>query len=334
MDQLASEYQSPSYQTPVQPSLAARTESGGKLHLVLFAATFLTTTIAYAWNISGLDIISDPSALSAGIPFAAALMTILLCHEFGHFFLARAHRVVATLPLFIPLLLPPYFFHFGTFGAFIRMRTLPPNRRALFDIGAAGPWAGFIVAFFAVILGLSLSEVRPLVGMEEGLILGNSLLFSWLTRLVLGVDPEKATIFLHPIGLAGWIGFLLTAINLLPAGQLDGGHVAYALFGRHHRWVSRGTITFLIVLALGVWPYWIVPALLFTFLGLNHPPPLDPITPLDRRRAIAAIMTIVILVLTFMPVPAEIVEPVQLPEGERIPISTPHRPTAGLAFPL
>jgi len=301
----------------------------------LFLATCLTTTITYAWNIRGLDVLADPSLILAGVPYAVALMAILFCHESGHYILARVHGVDATPPFFIPLLLP-YFFHFGTLGAFIRMRTLPRNRRALFDIGAAGPWGGFVVAVAAVVVGLHLSEVQPLRGTEFGLVLGDSLLFTWLTRLVLGADPHQVTVILHPVALAGWFGFLLTAINLLPIGQLDGGHVAYALFGRQHRWVSLGAMTFLVVLAFGVWFGWIVPALLFAFLGVRHPPPLDPITPLDRRRTIGALLTVVVLVLTFIPVPAEIVEPIRIPAspGERIPVSAPQPPPRGLVFPL
>jgi membrane-associated protease RseP (regulator of RpoE activity) len=315
--------------------LRRSTERGAGLHVILFAATFLTTMIAYAWNISELDILSYPVAILVGMPYAVALMAILFCHESGHYVLARIHRVDATLPYFIPLVLP-FGFHFGTLGAFIRMRSLPASRRALFDIGAAGPWGGFLVALLAVIVGLHLSEARPLSGVEGGLVLGDSLLFSWLTQLVLGVDPQDVTVVLHPIALAGWFGFLLTSINLLPVGQLDGGHVAYAVFGHHHRWISRGTMTFLIILGLGVWNYWILSAILFAFLGLDHPPPTDRVTPLDRRRVAGAGLTFAVLVLTFMPIPAEFVEPIRIPvsPGERIPVSAPQPPPRGLVFPL
>jgi membrane-associated protease RseP (regulator of RpoE activity) len=311
------------------------TQRGVGVHVILFVATFLTTMIAYAWNISELDILSYPIAILFGIPYAVALMAILFCHESGHYVFARIHGVNATLPYFIPLLLP-FTFHFGTLGAFIRMRSLPPSRRALFDIGAAGPWGGFVIALLAVIVGLYLSEARPLTGVEGGLVLGDSLLFSWLTRLVLGVDPQDVTVVLHPIALAGWFGFLLTSINLLPVGQLDGGHVAYAVFGRHHRWISRGTMTFLIILAFGVWHYWIFSVILFALLGLDHPPPMDRVTALDHRRVVGAGLTLAVLVLTFMPIPAEFVEPIHIPvsPGERIPVSAPQAPPRGLVFPL
>jgi membrane-associated protease RseP (regulator of RpoE activity) len=269
----------------------------------------------------GVDIISDPLGVRAGFPFAITLMTILLSHEMGHYVMARAHRVDASLPYFLPA--PPLFW-FGTFGAFIRMRTMPPHRRALFDIGAAGPWAGFVVAVPALILGLSLSTVQPLQPHEGGLILGDSLLFSWLTQAVLGVSSDEVTVLLHPIALAGWFGLLVTCLNLLPVGQLDGGHVSYALFGRHHRWIARGVLTFVVVLGIGGWLGWFVWALLFLIVGLDHPPTWDPVA-LDRPRQIAAVLTFVLLILTFMPEPMALIEPTFVPmfEGERTPVLGP-----------
>ena len=309
-----------------------RRQRGPLLNIVLFAATFLTAAMASALN-QGVDVFAHPLAIGAGFPFAITVMTILLFHECGHYFLARAHRVEATLPFFLPA--PPIFL-FGTFGAFIRMRSLPQDRKALFDIGAAGPWAGFIVAVPAVIFGLQLSEVRPLGPFEGGLILGDSLLFSWLTRLVLGVNPDQVTVLLHPVALAGWVGLLVTCFNLLPVGQLDGGHVAYAAFGRHHRWISRGILTFVLVLGFGGWAGWFVWAIMFLILGLDHPPTWDPVTPLDRNRRFAAALTLGILIVTFMPEPLTFTEPAQAPifEGERVPVSSPGHPVHGLVIPL
>jgi membrane-associated protease RseP (regulator of RpoE activity) len=167
------------------------------------------------------------------------------------------------------------------------------------------------------------------------LYLGDSLLFSWLIQLVLGVHPTEAMIVLHPIAWAGWFGLLLTSINLLPIGQLDGGHIAYAVFGRHHRWIARGTITFLLVLAIGVWRPWVVPILMFMFLGLGHPPPWDTFTTLDRKRVVAATLTLLVLIVTFVPVPAEIIEPLPRFEGEAIPVSAPENiPSHGLVYRL
>jgi membrane-associated protease RseP (regulator of RpoE activity) len=287
------------------------------VHIALFAATFATCAMASAQT-QGVDLLSDPLGVRAGFPFAITLMTILLSHEMGHYVMARAHRVDASLPYFLPA--PPLFW-FGTFCAFIRMRTMPPHRRALFDIGAAGPWAGFVVAVPALIVGLSLSTVQPLQPHEGGLILGDSLLFAWLTEAVLGVSSDEVTVLLHPIALAGWFGLLVTCLNLLPVGQLDGGHVSYALFGRHHRWIARGVLTFVIILGIGGWLGWFVWAILFLIVGLDHPPTWDPVE-LDRPRQIAAVLTFVLLILTFMPEPMALIEPDFAPmfEGERTPV--------------
>lgn len=305
---------------------------GPLLNILLFAATFLTTAMASAFN-QGIDFIANPGDLRAGFPFAVTVMTILLFHECGHYFFARAHRVDATLPYFIPA---PPFLLVGTFGAFIRMRTPPPDRRALFDIGAAGPWAGFIIAIPAVVFGLQISEVRPLEPSEGGLVLGDSLLFAALTRIVLGVGSDEATILLHPVALAGWFGLLVTCLNLLPVGQLDGGHVAYAVFGRRHRWISLGVLASLVVLGIGSWPGWLVWAFMLVLLGVRHPRPWDPHTPLDRPRLVAAALTFAVLILTFMPEPLAVVEPEPPPmfEGSRVPVSVPAPVRHGLVIPL
>ncbi len=320
------------YRVATDVRAPTRVRRGPALHILLFTATFLTAAMASALG-QGVNFIANPTALVAGFPYATAAMTILLFHEFGHYYLARTHRVDATLPYFIPA--PPIFL-FGTFGAFIRMRGLPRDRRALFDIGAAGPWAGFAVAVPAVIFGLQLSEVRPLEPMEGGLILGESLLFSALTRLVLGVDSAEVSILLHPVALAGWFGLLVTALNLLPVGQLDGGHVAYAVFGRYHRWISRGVIAALVVLGLGGWAGWLVWAMLLLILGLNHPRTWDPVTTLDRPRKVAAALTLGVFLLCFMAEPLAIVEPGRelILEGERIPVSAPGPAPRGLVIPL
>lgn len=276
-------------------------------HLALFFVTFVTTTMAGALH-AGVDPLRDPLAIIEGLPFSFTLMLILLCHELGHYMLAAVHRVPATLPYFIPG--PPFLV--GTFGAFIKMHGMPRSRRALFDVGAAGPWAGFVVAVPAVILGLGWSEVRPMGGeMEAGLSLGNSILFSSLSSLVLGVHPDDVTILLHPVALAGWFGIFVTFLNLLPIGQLDGGHVVYALFGRGHRKIAR--LFFVVVLGLGFlgWQGWFLWAFLLGFvLRVDHPDTQDSDTPLDPVRKAAAWATIGIFVLTFMPVPLSVLDAV------------------------
>jgi len=279
---------------------ATRGRSLRPIHVLLFLATLFTTTLAGSFQ-AGVNPLDDLRLLVRGLPFSATLMGILLVHEMGHFLMSRLHGVEATPPYFIPG--PPFLV--GTFGAFIRMRT-PTNRKALFDVGAAGPWAGFLVAIPAVFYGLSLSEVRALDASTGGLVLGDSLVFRWLTRLALGVSPADVTILLHPIALAGWFGLFVTFLNLLPVGQLDGGHVVYALIGRRHRWVARCSLLVIIGLAFLGWQGWVMWAVLVTVLGLDHPPTIDD-TPLDPRRRVAGWLTIALFVVTFMPVPLRLV---------------------------
>ncbi len=297
---------------------------GPGLHVALFAATFLTTAMASALH-QGVDVLAEPTRLVIGFPYAIAIMSILLFHECGHYFLARAHRVDTTLPFFIPA--PPVLFFIGTLGAFIRMRSLPRDRRALFDVGAAGPWGGMLVAVPALILGLGLSEIRPTSPSgEAGLFLGDSLLFKALTWLVLGTTGDDVTIVLHPVALAGWVGLLVTALNLLPVGQLDGGHVVYAAFGeRWHRWISRGTLTTLIVLGVSGAATWLVWAVLLSFLGMRHPRLLDGETPLDPPRRWGAVATLVMFLVTFMPEPVYFSQPLpRIPRDEHaVPVSAP-----------
>ena len=325
--------QSPAYPTyapfrlpahvPVAVAPPRRVGSSLTIHVLLFALTFITTTMAGAMHV-GVDPFSNPWGMIHGLSFSVTLMLILLCHELGHYTLAAFHRVPATLPYFIPG--PPFLV--GTFGAFIKMHGMPRSRRALFDVGAAGPWAGFVVAVPAVILGLHWSEVRPLgATFEGGLSLGNSILFSGLSASVLGVRPDDVTILLHPVALAGWFGIFVTFLNLLPVGQLDGGHVVYALFGRAHRKIAR--VFFVVVLGLGFlgWQGWFLWALMLGFvLRVDHPDTLDHDTPLDPFRKFAAWCTIGIFVLTFMPVPLSVMEampggdpPVLQREAPRVP---------------
>lgn len=270
------------------------------VNIVLFLVTLLTTTMAGANVLAlGINPLTNPGALLQGLPFAATLMSILLVHEFGHYIVSRIHGVRATLPYFIPG--PPILI--GTFGAFIRMKSPPVNRRALFDVGAAGPWAGVLVAIPAVIVGLTLSEVHPLDPGAPGLFFGESLLFSFLTRMVLGVSPDNVTVVLHPVALAGWIGLFVTFLNLIPVGQLDGGHVSYALFGSRHRWAARVFLVVILVLGFQGWTGWFVWAVLLSFLGVDHPPTFDRFTPLDPPRRFAALATLVLFIFTFIPVP-------------------------------
>lgn len=320
----------PAWERPVVTRRARRIPL---IHIVLFAATFVTTAMNGALQV-GANPLADPTSIRAGFPFAVTLLSILLFHELGHYTLALLHGVRATLPYFIPA--PPVLI--GTFGAFIRMKSAPPSRRALFDVGAAGPWAGLLVAIPAVIIGLRLSEVRPLAMSADGLVLGDSILFSFLTRLALGTTPADATILLHPIALAGWFGLFVTVLNLLPVGQLDGGHVAYAMFGRRHRWISRVSLVAIATLGFVGWPGWFVWVLLPIVIGVDHPPTQDSVTPLDGRRRLAGWLTIGAFIVTFMPEPIAMSRPSPVFEGETTPVAwalraPPHK-QGGLVVPF
>ena len=305
------------------PSSPAKGTPVPLVNLILLALTLLTTTMAGAYtagsDFSLLRPIASLGALASGLSFSLPLMTILLAHEMGHYLVARRNQVDTTLPYFLPAPLPSLFI-FGTFGAFIRMRSMPPSRRVMFDIGAAGPWAGMLIAGPCVVIGISMSDIGPLGQGAGGLELGNSLLFWGLLRWILGVDPALVTVNLHPLALAGWIGFLVTTLNLLPVGQLDGGHVIYALFPRFHRTISTLfvalCITMVVVpLAVGwsFWPGWLLWAVLAVALGLGHPATYDRDTPLDLSRRIAASLTVLLFILTFVPVPFSLSAPDNTP---------------------
>lgn len=287
---------------PKLPPAMAPPRKPATIHVILFLATLATTTAAGAFH-QGADLLGNPSSIVTGLPFSLTLLLILLCHEMGHYLLARWHRIPTTLPYFIPG--PPVFV--GTFGAFIRMQGMPRNRAALFDVGAAGPWAGMVVAVPAVALGLSWSEIQPLeVGAALPLTFGSSFLFAALSQMILGVDSTTVTVLLHPVAMAGWFGFFVTFLNLLPVGQLDGGHVAYAWLGSRHRLIARGFVVVLLGLAFlpGGWNGWLLwAAILFFILRVDHPDTADRDTPLDPKRRLAAWATAVIFVGTFMPIP-------------------------------
>jgi membrane-associated protease RseP (regulator of RpoE activity) len=266
------------------------------LHVALFGATLLTTTIAGAL-ISGFNPLASPAALAEGLPFSISLLAILLCHELGHYLMCVRHGVDASLPYFLPA--PPLVVIFGTFGAFIRVRSRFPDRKALFDMGAAGPWAGFVVAVAVFVIGLRLSYVSDRPG---DVLFGDSILTGWLTRVVLAADPS--TVFIHPVGLAGWFGLLVTSFNLLPAGQLDGGHVVYAALGRHTPFLSAVLTAVLLWLGLQVWVGWLFWAAIVALMTrLGHPPTIDDRVPIGRARLVAAASSLIVFAITFVPEP-------------------------------
>lgn len=268
------------------------------IHIVLFALTFSTTLVAGALQ-KGVNPLEEPLRVVEGFPFALTLMLILLSHELSHYIASRTHHTNATLPYFIPA--PSII---GTFGAFIKMKSPIITRKALIDIGASGPIIGFVISVAACIIGLSLSEVVAVTKPSEyALSLGDSLLFTFLSKVILGVTPEGHDILLHPIAFAGWIGLFVTSLNLLPIGQLDGGHIAFALLGEVHRVISTALVGLLAVLGLFLWGGWTLWAILMLVLGLRHPPVMYWENPLDPKRKLIGWMALVIFVLTFIPMP-------------------------------
>lgn len=270
------------------------------LHVILFVLTFFTTLLAGAM-MSGVVPWETPEEIYRGLPFSLTLLLILITHELSHYVMSRRHKVSVTLPYFIPA--PSLI---GTFGAIIKMKPPIYDRRALIDIGASGPIGGFLVSIIAVEVGLGLSEVVPIDAIQKiegGISLGSSLLFHLMARMVLHIDPGKTDILLHPVAFAGWIGFLITSLNLLPIGQLDGGHIAYALFGDRHEKIAKTSIPVLVVLGFVFWPGWIVWAVLMLFIGYRHPPVVFPQIQLDSKRRIAGWVSLAIFILTFTPMP-------------------------------
>lgn len=265
--------------------------------ILLFLITFLTTIIAGALQL-GVNIFDQPMRIIEGLPFAATLMTILLVHEFAHYIASKKNNMEATLPYFIP---SPFFL--GTFGAFIKIKSPIVTRKALIDIGASGPIAGFIVSVFACILGLGMSKVINLQQMAGGLSLGNSLLFSFLSWATIGVTPDEYDILLHPVAFAGWIGLFITSLNLLPIGQLDGGHISFAVFGERHRQISIFMVIFLMFLGLFSWEGWALWSILMLIIGIKHPPVIYWEVPLEPKRSFISIMCLIIFIITFVPYP-------------------------------
>ena len=239
-----------------------------------------------------------------GLAFSLPVLGILGAHELGHYLACRYYDVDATLPWFLPAPLPLT----GTLGAFIRLREPIPNARALFDIAVAGPLAGFVVAVPLLVAGIAASKIIPLPGDGGGLVLGDPLLFRLIERLHWGAIPDGDALYVHPMGLAAWFGLLATALNLFPFGQLDGGHITYALFGRRARWLSAITIIGTVALAIGSlsWAAWAVLMVGMTAVhGIGHPPTGDDAQPLGRVRVALAVAAALVFALSFTPRPIE-----------------------------
>jgi len=268
------------------------------LNVVLFVATVASVLFTAALHASGEALFADWSLIWSGIPFTFWLICILLLHELGHYVYSRLRGVDVSLPYFIPA---PYFFILGTLGAVIKSRSPIKNRRDLLDVGAAGPIAGFVVAVAAIIIGLNQSEVIESAG-ASGFQLGDSILIRLLSYLVIGPIPEGTDIALDPIAFAGWVGLLVTMLNLLPVGSLDGGHIVYALAGRRQRLIGMMTIALLFALSFW-WQGWLIWVGLALFMGPAHPPTLFDEVPLGKGRRIIGLLCLIIFILCFIPIP-------------------------------
>jgi len=317
--------------------------SDARVNLVLFVLTLLSVlfvgaSMSYTGPVSGAGEVSFLDTLlligrnlPAGLPFAVSLLGILGVHEFGHYLAARRNRTAVSLPYFIPLPMSV----FGTMGAFISMKEPPRNRRVLVDIAVTGPLAGLVVAIPVLLYGLSLSRIEPLpssfAGSEQMMLEGNSLLYLLAKFLVFGrMLPEPVhyalppllywarywllgtplplgglDVMLHPVAWAGWAGLLVTGMNLIPAGQLDGGHLLYTLFGSK---ANRALPVILILLGLLaiVWQGWLLLLFLILVFGRVHAEPLDQITQLDGRRKALALLGLIVFVLVFTPIPLKV----------------------------
>lgn len=284
-----------SNQPAVQKKFLSQKKDRWYINLALFVITLCTTTLAGAVNTDGIL-----NTIISGLPYSVTLMTILGVHEFGHYFAARRFGIKATLPFFIPF--PSIV---GTMGAVIKTKSPIPHRRALFYVGVMGPLPGFAVSLAAVIAGIMFSQILPLPP-KDGLtpIFGNSLLFSMIVYIFHGTIPAGYDIALHPIAWAGWIGFLVTSLNLIPIGQLDGGHILYSLIGRKQ--VYAGWVSFAGLLCLSfVWPGWGVWIFMTLFIFMVAHPKV-PDAGLSLKEKAAGWFCMVVLVITFIPVPVTI----------------------------
>jgi membrane-associated protease RseP (regulator of RpoE activity) len=307
--------------------------SNPRINILMFILTVFSVMLVGAQIPEGVPIPEDFLGIMSvlvryihtGWPFALALLSILLAHEFGHYFAGRYHKTDVSLPFFIPL----PFSILGTMGAFINMRELPKNKRTLFDIGIAGPLSGLVVSIPVLLIGLSLSGMTIIRPQDGGFIEGNSLLYLlakfvvfgqllpapadygslspalyWLSYFFTGrpIPYGGPDVLIHPVALAGWAGLLVTALNLIPAGQLDGGHILYAVFGKRVRQSLPVIIIFLGILGM-FWGGWWLWAALLLFFGRAHPETLDEITELDPRRRALVWLMVIIFLLVFTPVP-------------------------------
>jgi Zn-dependent protease len=274
-----------------------------------FTAFFvgLTWSVSYVYSdqltqdtqfVLSPEVFNDIRVIGLAFIYAAVLIAILLGHEMGHYLTCRYYRIDATLPFFIPA--PTLI---GTLGAFIKIKSPITRRKQLFDIGASGPLAGFLLSIPALVYGLSLSKIVPSIPREDTLVFGEPLLLKFIGSLMFPNAPGGSDLFLHPVAFAGWVGILVTSFNLFPVGQLDGGHIFYALAGQKAKPVARFLIAVFFVMGVFFWVGWIVWALLILLLGLKHPRVIDEGERLSRPRQVLGFVMLAIFILSFIPAP-------------------------------
>jgi membrane-associated protease RseP (regulator of RpoE activity) len=279
------------------------------INVVLFVATFLAVLFTGAVNEVGQlvprgemiipALMSQPLLWLKGMPFALTLMSILFAHEMGHYIVGRRYNAPVSLPYFIPM---PLAGLFGTMGAVIVQRAPFEDRKSLFDIGVAGPLAGAIVALPLLVLGLATSTVGPI--QSPAILEGNSLLYYTIKYIIFGrpLPSHGLDVMLNPVAWAAWGGLLITSLNLLPVGQLDGGHILYALLGKRAWPVAMGVVALLVAMGF-MWEGWFIWAVLVLVFGVRHPAPLNDVTPMDVKRTLLGLAVLVLFVLTFTPIP-------------------------------
>lgn len=308
------EDETPKIALPVQKRPSFFLKDRVWLNVLLFVLTmFSTFFVGFSWSINykyaevlgdvneipiSIDLLLDPQIIFLSILYAVVLIGILLGHELGHFLTCRYYNIDATPPFFIPA--PTLI---GTLGAFIKIRSPITRKHQLFDIGVAGPLVGFILAVPALLVGLSLSKVVASLPKEGSFVLGEPLLLKIFSSLLFKGVPPDSDMILHPVAFAGWVGILVTALNLFPIGQLDGGHIFYALFGKNSRKYSRYIIAAFIFMGIFFYVGWLVWALLISVMGLKHPRIFDEEIPLSPRRKIIAFAVLLIFILSVIPDP-------------------------------
>jgi membrane-associated protease RseP (regulator of RpoE activity) len=312
---------------PLPRPVALRPREPRLRYVVLFVLTALSTTAAGVWHAASFatglrDVevdLYDPALILQALWYSGGVIAILGAHEFGHYFACRYYGVRASLPYFIPFWLPiaapgaPWWLPWptpGTFGAVIRIRQLIPSKRQFFDIGIAGPIAGFLVLIPVLVFAMVASELVRIPGDFQGIEFGEPLLFRLVAWMVFGEIPPNYSVNLHPAGWAAWFGMLATALNLAPVGQLDGGHISYAVFGRRSSIITMATVALLIgllAISFGYLLWTVIVVLMVLALGPHHPRTMDEAEPLDSTRLALAAFALVMFILCFTPVPVELI---------------------------